>query len=294
MSRSEVLVRQHIEQQTRDFVGGVLRGWKGEASEATVEWLAKVETGFSFGGGREDRPEVIRRSEALEHAAIEESREGRVKKDDESARSLLEQKTIGELLGGASTQSEYGCGAGESVAQCGGFKTTKASFALAFEELRDGGMAASFEVGVQIEEVPAEGVGKDAADGRFAGTHKTSENDAAEVSRKSDGGCDDLLFGTDWSQFVLIHTALSSTLLNWRIQNESRDLGGRGSVEGGECSFSSARDAHRSYLSRRGPPIATEAINCARQSRMRDHSQAEYTGLSVDASALVPHDQSWF
>jgi hypothetical protein len=53
--------------------------------------------------------------------------------------------------------------------------------AVALEELGDGGAGAGFEVGVEVEEVPGEAGGEEAADGGFACSHEASEDEAAEV-----------------------------------------------------------------------------------------------------------------
>jgi hypothetical protein len=64
---------------------------------------------------------------------------------------------------------------------------------VALEELGDGGSGAGFEVGVEVEELPVEAGGEDAADGGFARSHEAGENEAAEMG--GDEGCRGLVIG---------------------------------------------------------------------------------------------------
>jgi len=50
-----------------------------------------------------------------------------------------------------------------------------------FEELGDGGVGAGFEVGVEVEEVPADAGGEEAADGGLACPHEAGEDETFEV-----------------------------------------------------------------------------------------------------------------
>src|ERR1700733_2541702 len=52
---------------------------------------------------------------------------------------------------------------------------------MALEELWDGGSGAGFEVGVEVEKLPVEAGGEEAADGGFARSHEAGEDEAAEM-----------------------------------------------------------------------------------------------------------------
>jgi hypothetical protein len=52
---------------------------------------------------------------------------------------------------------------------------------VALEELGDGGSGAGFEVGVEVEELPVEADGEEAADGGLACSHEPGEDEAAEM-----------------------------------------------------------------------------------------------------------------
>ncbi len=69
----------------------------------------------------------------------------------------------------------------EGGGEGGGFEAAEVGFAMALEELGDGGVGAGFEVGVEIEEGPVEAGGEEAADGGLACSHEAGEDEAAEV-----------------------------------------------------------------------------------------------------------------
>ncbi len=54
-------------------------------------------------------------------------------------------------------------------------------FAVALEELGDGGAGAGFEVGVEVEEAPFKTGGEETADGGLACSHEAGEDETAEV-----------------------------------------------------------------------------------------------------------------
>src|ERR1700733_12296693 len=58
---------------------------------------------------------------------------------------------------------------------------------MALEELWDGGSGAGFEVGVEVEELPAEAGGEEAADGGLACSHEAGEDEAAEMGGDGSG-----------------------------------------------------------------------------------------------------------
>jgi len=59
---------------------------------------------------------------------------------------------------------------------------------VTLEELGDGGSGAVLEMGVEVEEVPAEALGEEAADGGLAGAHEAGEDETFKVRRDGDGG----------------------------------------------------------------------------------------------------------
>ena len=90
------------------------------------------------------------------------------------------------------------------------------------EELGHGCAGAAFDVRVEIQELPAQRLRKQAADGGLAGAHEAHQNDAAQggwecgLGRRGYGG-----FGG--GHLVSLYFSCE--------QNESRDLWGRGSVD---------------------------------------------------------------
>ena len=81
---------------------------------------------------------------------------------------------------------------GEGGGEGGGFEAAEAGFAVEGEDLGDGGSGALLEVGVEIEEAPAEAGGEEASDGGFACSHEAGEDQALEVG--GDGGVGGLRF----------------------------------------------------------------------------------------------------
>lgn len=179
--------REGLQDGFRGFRRGQSRGRDGEARESLVKGLTSVEAGFGFGGRGEHGADVVGRREALQHAAVEEGLERRVKEDDQGSGRLFEQQAVGELLGCASAEGEDRSRASERVRQSGGFESAEVGFAVCFEERGDGRPGAGFEMGVEIEELPVEEFGQDAADGGLAGAHKPGEDDAPEGRGKGNG-----------------------------------------------------------------------------------------------------------
>ena len=120
--------------------------------------------------------------EGLHHAAVEEGGEGRVEEDGGGCGGLLEEEAVGEDLRGATAEGEYDVGAAEGRGEGGRFELAEAGFAVGGEDVRDGEAGAGFDVGIEVEEVPAEALGEQAADGGLAGAHEAGEDEAAEVS----------------------------------------------------------------------------------------------------------------
>ena len=163
------------------LVGGLVGGGDGEVGQAAVEGVAFGEA--LLGGGRVSEDGA---GDVLEHAAIEEGGEGGVEEDGEGGGGLLEEEAVGELFGCATAEGEDGVVVAEGGGEGGGFEAAEVGFAVALEELGDGGSGAGFEVGVEVEEVPVEAGGEEAADGGFACSHESGEDEAAEVG--GDGG----------------------------------------------------------------------------------------------------------
>ncbi len=61
------------------------------------------------------------------------------------------------LFGGSAAEGEDGVVAAEGGGEGGGFEAAEVGFAVALEELGDGGSGAGFEMGVEIEEVSSRG-----------------------------------------------------------------------------------------------------------------------------------------
>jgi len=132
-----------------------------------------------------------RAGDVLQHAAVEEGGEGCVEEDGEGGGGLLDEEAVGELLGCAAAQREDSVVAGEGGGEGGGLKAAETSLAVALEELGDGGSGAVLQVGVDVEEGPADACGEDAADGGLARSHEAGEDDAAKMRRdgREGGGC---------------------------------------------------------------------------------------------------------
>jgi len=165
------------------FVRGKGGGVDGEAGEAGVEGVAAGETELGCGGVFEEGA-----ADVLQHAAIEEGGEGGVEEDSEGGRGLLEEETVGEVLGGSAAEGEDGVGLAEGGGEGGGLEAAEAGFAVALEELGDCGSGALLEVSVEVEEVPAELGREKTADGGFAGSHEAGEDETFKVCGNKDGG----------------------------------------------------------------------------------------------------------
>ena len=120
--------------------------------------------------------------ERLHHAAVEEGGKGRVEEDGGRGGGLLQQQAIGEDLGGASAKGEDDAAAAERGGEGLGLKLAEAGLAVGGKDGGDGEADARLDVGVEVEEVPAEAGGQQTADGGLAGTHEAGEDEAAEVA----------------------------------------------------------------------------------------------------------------
>lgn len=164
---------------------GELRGVDREPCEAMVDRATTVETDEGLGRILQVGP-----VDRLEHAAIEEDRERSVKEDGGGSGGLLEQEAIGEGLRSSSAECEDEMIAGKGRSERTGFQTAEARFAMLLEDVADGGSGALFQMGVQIQELPTDPLGKEATEGGFAGSHEAGENDAPEIWRQGSGcGC---------------------------------------------------------------------------------------------------------
>lgn len=164
---------------------GLVRGQvcrvDGKAGETAIEGVATVEAELGCGRVFEDRA-----GDVLQHAAVEEGGEGSVKEDGEGAGSLLEKEAVGKVFGGSSAEGQDGIGEAEGGDEGGGLEAAETGFTVIAEELGYGGAGALLEVGVEVEEVPVEARGKEAADGGFAGPHEAGQDQTFEMLR--DGG----------------------------------------------------------------------------------------------------------
>jgi hypothetical protein len=75
-----------------------------------------------------------------------------------------------------------GCGEGL------GFELAEVALAVGGEDGRDGEAGAGLDEGVEVEEVPAEAGGEQAAYGGLAGAHEAGEDEAAEMGGRSGFG----------------------------------------------------------------------------------------------------------
>jgi len=165
------------------FVRGEGGGVDGEAGEAGVERVTAGEAELGCCGVFEDGA-----ADVLQHAAIEEGGEGGVEEDGEGGRGLLEEETVGEVLGGSAAEGEDGIGLAEGGGECGGLEAAEAGFAMALEELGDRGSGALLEVSIEVEEVPAELGREKAANSGFARTHEAGKDETFKVCGSGDGG----------------------------------------------------------------------------------------------------------
>ena len=235
-----------------DGLGGFRRaeagGGQDVTCEAEIEGVAALEASLGFKGRGEDGTDVIGGGDGLEHATIEEDGKGGLEVEDHSAGSLLEQEPICKLLGGASAEGQDRACPGEGVGEGRGFHAAEMSFAVAGEELGNGGAGAGFDVLIEVEEVPAQGSGEQPADGGFAGSHKADEDDTFERDRKG-GGLGWSLGGSLGGECGWGGGDHHGSLLWWGDKQKPRPLGSR--LGGGECSFVVAKRC-TSCLSRRG------------------------------------------
>jgi hypothetical protein len=121
--------------------------------------------------------------DVLQHAAVEEDGEGRVEEDGEGRGGLFEQKAVGQAFGSSAAEGEHGIGVTEGGGEGGGFEAAKAGLAVALEELGNGRSGTLLKVSVEIEKGPSEARGEEAADGGFACTHESGEDETAKVRR---------------------------------------------------------------------------------------------------------------
>ncbi len=181
--RFSVLFEGGFEDGVDGLVGGQVGGVDGEVGETSVEGMALLEAELGCGGVGEDRA-----GDVLQHAAVEEGGEGGVEEDGEGGRGLFEKEAVGELFRRAAAEGEDGVVLAEGRGEGGGFETAEVSFAVLGEEMGDRGSGAGLEVGVEVEELPVEAGGEEAADGGFACSHEAGEDEAAEMSGREGGG----------------------------------------------------------------------------------------------------------
>jgi len=169
-------VRQGLEEGFDGLGGCLVGGGDGERGHSAVEGMAVLEAELGGDGVLEDWA-----ADVLQHAAVEEGGKRRVEEDGEGCGGLLEEEAVGEVFRGASAQCEDDVVVAESGGEGDGFEAAEADFPMLLEELGDGGVGAGFEVVVEVEEVPADAGGEEAADGGFACAHEAGEDEAFEV-----------------------------------------------------------------------------------------------------------------
>lgn len=159
--------------------------------------------------------------DALQNAAVEESGEGRIQKDDDCAGGLFEQKAIGKDLGCSASESEDGVVPCEGGCEGARFEATKVALAVEGKDLRYGKAGTGLKVFIEIDEVPAQAGCYQAADGTLAGAHEAGENNSAKV-------CWQFYFA-EWifegHLFFCLKRLDGSHYVSF-IANESRDLYG--------------------------------------------------------------------
>ena len=137
-----------------------------------------IEKTEAFGAGKE-RTCVIVFAEAAAKLV-----EWSVEIDNANAGGF-EQRTVGGLDECSTTEGhDGGIAVVESVekfCECVGFHLAKGFFAEFAKDGGDGAAAAGFDLAVEIDEAPAEALGKSHADGGLAGAHEPDEDDGAGV-----------------------------------------------------------------------------------------------------------------
>ena len=156
--------------------------------KTAVDGMAKAEASLGGGGIGEVGTIDDAGGEGLEHAAVEEGREGGIEEDGDGAGSLLDEEAVAEGFGRAAAEGEYGVRAGEGAGEGAGLEAAEMGLAEGAEDLGDGDTGEVGDEVVEIEEGPAEVVGEVAADGGLAGAHEAGEDDAGEVGREDGGG----------------------------------------------------------------------------------------------------------
>jgi len=170
------ILHEAAEEGVDGLVGGLAGGVDCEVGEAAVEGVAFLEAELGGGGVFEDRA-----SDVLQHATVEEGGEGGVEEDGEGGGSLFEEEAVGEFFGSSAAKGKDGVIAAESGGEGGGFEAAEVGFAVALEELWDGGSGAGFKVGVEVEELPCETGGEETADGGLPRSHETGQDEPTEM-----------------------------------------------------------------------------------------------------------------
>jgi hypothetical protein len=166
------------EQKSVDGLMGCLgSGVDGEAGQPAVEGVTAGEAELGDDGVFEDGAGNV-----LQHAAVKKGGVWGVEEDGESGRSLFDEEAVGKFLGCAASEGKHGVGVTESGGQGGGFDAAEAGFAMKLKELGDGGTCAVLDMGVEVEEVPADAGGKEASNSGLTRTHKTGENETFKMS----------------------------------------------------------------------------------------------------------------
>jgi len=167
------------EEELNCFLGSEVSGFDGKASQTGVQGMTCREAGLGGVGVGEDWA-----GSALEHAPVKENGEGRVEEDGEGAGGLLKEEAVGEALWYATAECDDSGTLGKRGGEGRGFQAAEVGFSVLGEYLGDSEARALFEVGVEVEEVPAKAGSEKASNGGFAGAHEAGEGDAL-----NSGGC---------------------------------------------------------------------------------------------------------
>jgi len=163
-------------------------GLAGVEARLGGDWVGEVGAGLAGIGGRAG-------AERLHHAAVVKDGEGRVEEEGEGGGGLLQQEAVGEGFQRAAAEGKDEIALPERGGEGEGLKPAEMGLAVGGEDGGDREAGAGFDGGVEIEEVPAEALGEQAADGGLAGAHEAGEDKAADVLGRH--GAD----GLGWSGF---------------------------------------------------------------------------------------------
>ena len=172
----------------------------GEAGEAAIDGLAGEEAGFGDGGvGEEGRAcagsATGRRLRACIMQRSKRVGKGASRKMVEVAGVCSSSRRLVRTSGVPPPRARTMLAAAEGRGQGGGLKLAEAGLAMGAKMAGTVRPVRGLDVGVEVEELPAEALGEQAADGGLAGAHEAGEDEAAEVGGWRRAGCWGLRFG---------------------------------------------------------------------------------------------------